>query len=220
VLPLLRDAGVDTTTVDLPSRVDPSGDLQADAAHVRSVLDGCAGDAVLLGHSYGGAVVTEAGVHPAVAELVYLCAFALDAGESCMTAAAEQSAAAGLSHEGRPDVGAAIVTAEDGTATLRASGAKECLYNRCDADTAEWAVSHLTPQPIGTLGQSPGAIAWRERPSTYVVCTDDNIVHPELQRMMASRSTSSVEWPTDHSPFLSGPNLVAELLIELAQPTT
>src|SRR5207302_1944698 len=87
VMPLLRDAGVDTTAVDLPSRSDPLGDLHGDAAHVRSVLDASAGEVVLVGHSYGGAVITGAGTHDAVAHLVYLCAFALDKGESCMAAA-------------------------------------------------------------------------------------------------------------------------------------
>src|SRR5947209_6950240 len=81
------------------------------------------------------------------------------------------------------------------------------------------SVSHLTPQPMATLSQAPPAVAWRERPSTYVVCTDDNIVHPDLQRVMARRCSSSLEWPTDHSPFLSTPKLVADLLIELAQST-
>jgi pimeloyl-ACP methyl ester carboxylesterase len=182
------------------------------------VLDSSGDDVVLVGHSYGGAVITVAGDHNAVSHLVYLCAFALDKGESCMAAAADESAAAGISREGRPDLGTAIAIADDGTATLTADGATECLYNRCDAETASWAVSHLTPQPMATLSQPPPAVAWRERPSTYVVCTDDNIVHPDLQRIMARRCSSSIEWPTDHSPFLSAPSLVANLVIDLAQP--
>lgn len=217
VLPLVRGAGVDVTAVDLPSRVDSGGGLDQDAAHVRSVLDGSDGDVVLLGHSYGGAVITGAGDHDAVSQLVYLCAFALDAGESCMAAAAEQSAEAGISHAGRPDAVAAIDIADDGTSTFASAGAKECLYNRCDAETADWAVAHLTPQPMATLSQAPTAVAWRGRPATYVVCTDDNIVHPDLQRIMARRCSAAVEWPSDHSPFLSAPQLVADLLIELAQ---
>ena len=79
-------------------------DLHGDAARVRAVLDGLDGDCVLLGHSYGGAVITEAGTHPAVRHLVYLCAFALDAGESCMAAAVAESAALDISYEGRPNL--------------------------------------------------------------------------------------------------------------------
>jgi pimeloyl-ACP methyl ester carboxylesterase len=217
VVPLVREAGVVVIAVDLPSRADPLGDLHGDAAHVRSVLDAAGGDVVLVGHSYGGAVITGAGDHDAVAQLVYLCAFALDTDESCMAAAADESAAAGISHEGRPDLGAAIVVADDRTSTLTSDGAAALLYNRCDAETASWAVSHLTPQPMATLSQAPPAVAWRERLSTYVVCTDDNIVHPDLQRIMARRCSSSIEWPTDHSPFLSTPTVVADLLIDLAR---
>jgi pimeloyl-ACP methyl ester carboxylesterase len=217
VVPLLADAGVDATAVDLPSRVNAGFGLHEDADHVRAVLDGIGNDVVLLGHSYGGAVITDAGAHPTVGEVIYLCAFALDDGESCMAAAVEQSAAANISFEGRASVEDAFVVHDDGSATLEREGAIAGLYNRCDAATAGWAFDRLTPQPMATLGQSPRAVAWRERPSTYVVCDDDRAVHPDLQRILAKRCDRSLEWPTDHSPFLSAPKLVADLLIGLAQ---
>jgi pimeloyl-ACP methyl ester carboxylesterase len=222
VLPLVRDAGIDAVAVDLPGHGDdpaPLGDLHGDAARVREVLDGVDGGVVLLGHSYGGAVITEAGVHPAVQHLVYLCALALDAGETCGSAAAELAAATGLSHEGRPNLGDAIVMRDDGTSTLEPEGAAACLYNDCDAATVEWASSRLGPHPMAALAQEPAAVAWRERPSTYVVCADDLAIHPGLQRLMAPRCTESVEWPTSHSPFLSRPELVAALVTGLAQRT-
>src|SRR5438132_10381075 len=106
VLPLLRDAGVEAVAVDLPGHGDDAGpfaDLHGDADRVRAVLDEAGDGAVLVGHSYGGAVVTEAGQHPAVAHVVYLCALALDEGESCATAAVDAAAGAGISHEGRPN---------------------------------------------------------------------------------------------------------------------
>ena len=62
-------------------------------------------------------------------------------------------------------------------------------------------------------------MAWRKRPSTYVVCTDDQGVHPELQRIMAARCTEAVEWPVGHSPFANRPELVADLLVDLAGRT-
>jgi pimeloyl-ACP methyl ester carboxylesterase len=62
-----------------------------------------------------------------------------------------------------------------------------------------------------------GRPAWRDTPSTYVVCSEDRAVHPELQRVMAKRCTESLEWPTAHSPFLNRPDLVAELLVDLAR---
>ena len=112
VLPLLDEAGIQAIAVDLPGHGDdpgPLGDLHTDSARVREVLDELDGDCVLLGHSYGGAVITEAGVHPAVRHLVYLCAFAIDADESCMAAAVKESEALDLSFEGRPNLADAMV---------------------------------------------------------------------------------------------------------------
>ncbi|GAC1309754.1 MAG: alpha/beta hydrolase [Acidimicrobiales bacterium] len=217
VLPLLHDAGVPAVAVDLPGHGDHPGpltDLHGDAAHVRSVLDGIDGEVVLLGHSYGGAVITESGVHPSVRHLVYLCALALDSDESCGSAAA--AAAVGLSFEGRPKLGEAYVSHPDGTSTLTPDGAAACVYNDCDVETTAWAVARLGPQPMGNLGQSPSAVAWRERPSTYVVCTNDQTIHPAVQEVLGQRCGQTVVWPTDHSPFLSQPELVSTLLIELA----
>jgi pimeloyl-ACP methyl ester carboxylesterase len=90
------------------------------------------------------------------------------------------------------------------------------FYNDCPDEVADWAVERLGPQRIETLSQAPRAVAWRQRPSTYAVCTADNIVHPGLQRTLARRADNVVEWPTGHSPFLSRPDLVAELLAQVA----
>ena len=99
VTPLLRDVSVPTVSVDLPGhgadRRSPA-DLHGDAQRVRGVLDELDGPVVLLGHSYGGAVITEAGVHPAVRHLVYIAALALDADETCHSAAAEKAERTGL----------------------------------------------------------------------------------------------------------------------------
>jgi pimeloyl-ACP methyl ester carboxylesterase len=216
VIPLLRDAGIEAVALDLPGHGDHPGpltDLHGDAALVRGMLDGIDDDVVLLGHSYGGAVITEAGVHPKVRHLVYLCAFAVDAHETCMSAAVEGSAAHDISWEGRPNLADAFLGHDDGTITITAEGAAVCFFHDCDAETAAAAIARLGPQPLITLQQEPTAVAWRERPSTYVVCSDDLGVHPGLQRLLASRCSTSVEWPTSHSPFLSAPERVAELLV-------
>jgi len=189
-------------------------DLHGDAARVRAVLDGIDGDVVLLGHSYGGAVITEAGVHPAVAHLVYLCALALDLDESCGATAIDETKT--LSHEGRPSLADGWVNDPDGTTTLTPAGAAACLYNDCDTYTVEWAVAHLGPQPMANLAQAPLAVAWRHRPSTYVVCSDDQAIHPGLQHVLADRCTHHRVWPTGHSPFASRPGLLSGLLAELA----
>jgi pimeloyl-ACP methyl ester carboxylesterase len=192
------------------------GDLHGDAARVRAVLDDLDVPVVLVGHSYGGAVITEAGVHPAVRRLVYLCAFALERDESCADAASREAAAAGLSHEGRPDLSATLVFADDGTVRVDPALAGHVFYNDCDAVTTEWALARLGPQTLAALQQTPDEVAWRGAPSTYVVCSEDMVVHPGLQRLLAARCSASEEWSGGHSPFLSQPDRVAALLSRLA----
>jgi pimeloyl-ACP methyl ester carboxylesterase len=214
----LADRGIHAVAVDLPghgSDPGPLGDLHVDARRVRAVLDAqAAGDVVLVGHSYGGAVITEAGDHPSVGRLVFLCALALTATESCATVATGDSGGS-ISHEGRPDLGQALIV-EDGLSTLDPTLAAACLYNECDAETAAWAIGQLGPQPMVTMQQTPDAVAWLSKPSTYAVCANDLAVHPGLQRILAARCTRSVEWESDHSPFLSHRDLVVDLLADEA----
>jgi pimeloyl-ACP methyl ester carboxylesterase len=217
----LADRGVAAEAIDLPGHGEdqgPLGDLHSDAARVRDLLVNQKRPVVLVGHSYGGAVITEAGDHPMVSHLVYLCAMALDAGETCMSAAVGWPGAAEISHDGRPDFGSGMVVSDDGVVNLEPSMAAAALFNRCDPDTTAWAVSRLGPQPLITLQQAPDAVAWRNRPSTYVVCADDQIVHPELQRLMAKRCAGmTVEWESDHSPFFSHKERLIDLLADLAE---
>ena len=216
----LRDRGIDAVAVDLPGHGDdpgPLGDLHTASARVREVIDGLDGDCVLLGHSYGGAVITEAGVHPKVRHLVYLCAFALDAEESCMAAAVREAEVLDLGWDEGPSLAAAIDVRDDGNSVLQPALAAECLYHDCDDATAVAALARLGPQPMVTLGDVPHAVAWRERPSTYVVCTEDVAVPAALQRVMAARCTTTVEWPTSHSPFLSAPERLVDLLTDLVR---
>lgn len=213
---------VPAIAVDLPGHGDdggPMGDLHADAVRVRQVLGQLDDPVVLVGHSYGGAVITEAGDHRTVRHLVYLCAMALDEGESCMVAAADDVPGAdGGSDELLPDPGTSMTISDDGRfISIEPAAAPGALFHRCDAGTATWAVSRLGPQPLLTLQQPVESASWRSKPSTYVVCTDDRIVHPGLQRMMAERCAGRiVEWDSDHSPFLSHPDLVVDLLAEVA----
>ena len=78
-------------------------------------------------------------------------------------------------------------------------------------------VSNLVPEGAAGFSQLPRAVAWRERPSTYVVCTEDRAIAPALQRRLATRCNEVIEWPTSHSPFVSRPVLVSELLLTLAR---
>ena len=161
-------------------------------------------------------MITEAGVHPAVSHLVFLCALAIDADETCATAAAGDPGVAAISHAGRTGFGAALIVDDRGVATLDLALAAECFYNECDPDTVEWALARLGPESMSGLQQSPATVAWRTKPSTYVVCASDQGVHPDLQRLLARRCTTMLEWPADHSPFLSCPQKVADLLADRA----
>jgi pimeloyl-ACP methyl ester carboxylesterase len=222
VVELLADARIDAIAVDLPGHgADPGplSDLHGDAARVCEVLDQLDGECVLLGHSYGGAVITEAGVHPAVRHLVYLCAFAIDANESCMTAAIDLAAMLDLSLGEGTNLADAMVVNDDGTTTVDPDGAVASFFNDCDDASAAAAVARLGLQATVTLADTPTAVAWRERPSTYVVCTEDRAVPPALQRAMARRCTETVDLPAGHSPFLSAPDLVADLLSSLVKAT-
>jgi pimeloyl-ACP methyl ester carboxylesterase len=215
----LAAAGITALAIDLPGHGNdpgPMGDLHGDAAHVSSVLGALDGPVVLVGHAYGGAVITEAGSHRAVSHLVYLAALALDDGESCSTAGSQEAASEGISHSGRPDLAAGYAAGSDGTSALEPDVALACFYQDCDPATAAWAIARLGPQPLASLQQPPYSVAWRTKPSTYVVCANDQAIHPGLQRILARRCLTTVEWPTGHTPFLSRPELVAALLADLA----
>jgi pimeloyl-ACP methyl ester carboxylesterase len=218
----LAAEGVASHAVDLPGHGDdpgPMADLHGDASSVRRALDDLSANGdeiVLVGHSYGGAVITEAGDHRAVQHLVYLCALALDEDETCTSVVVPDEAAATVSFEGRPDLAQAVIPYGEDALGVEPTMAAACLYNECDVGTTTWAVSQLGPQPLITFQQAPAAIAWRSKPSTYVVCDNDLAIHPGLQRIMAERCTTRVEWSSDHSPFLSHPEEVVRLLAALA----
>jgi len=208
VIPRLDTAGVRSVAVDLPSVSSRDANLQDDAACVRGALDALGEDAVLVGHSYGGAVITESGVHPAVAHLVYLTAFALEVGES--PAANELTGG-----EVRTVLDGAMQFG-DGVLTLEPELAIEAFYHDCEPAVARAAVDRLRPQSLNALQGKVTVTAWREKPATYVVCTDDRGLTPALQRSNASRVGNSIDWDTSHSPFLSRPELVADLLVDLS----
>jgi pimeloyl-ACP methyl ester carboxylesterase len=206
VLARLDERGIPAVPVELGLR-----DLHLDAGAVTAAIDDVGGPVVLVGHSYGGAVITEAGVHPMVERLVYLCAFAVDEDETLVGVT--------LDHETQSDLAGSMVLHADGTSTIDPATGAAVFYGHCDPADAERAIALLRPHAGATLTQPTKAVAWRERPTTYVVCGDDRAVAPSLQRELAARipDVALVEWPdADHSPFLSRPAEVADLLAGLA----
>jgi pimeloyl-ACP methyl ester carboxylesterase len=115
-------------------------------------------------------------------------------------------------------VSAGFVHLQDGSIVVDRLSASECFYSDCDPSSTAWALERLGPQLAASLSQSPTEVAWLDKPSTYVVCSQDRATHPDLQRILAKRCTASVEWPTGHSPFLSQPERVAGLLVDLSTP--
>lgn len=204
--------GVPSFALDLPGHGASTlalGDLHGDAAHVAATIDSLGTDVVLVGHSYGGAVITEAAVHThRVRHLVYLTAFALDAGESVL----------GLLRslpEHEVDLGGAMRPGPaEGTTVLDPAAAVPALYGRCDPGVAAAAVARLSPQPVATFTQETTGCPRPRIESTYVVCTDDRAIHPEHQRAMATRCDTVLSLDTDHSPFLSAVDDTADLIVD------
>jgi len=211
----LQDAldrrGIPSYAVDLPGHgasTLPLGDMHGDARHVADVVARIGRPVVLVGHSYGGAVITQTAALQPVDHLVYLAAFALEAGESIAS-----FNASGPRYEVR--INHTVTRHDDGTSTLILPDAIEALYGDCAPVVVEAAVERLDRQPLVTFAQAVDATP--TVPRTYVTCTRDQAIHPDQQRVMARRCDTEVVLETDHSPFASATEQVADLLASLAR---
>lgn len=213
----LDDRGIASVAIDLPGHgvsTLPLGDLHGDAQHVADVIDALGRPVVLVGHSYGGAVITEAAVRTSTApsgqtghvrHLVYLAAFAPDRDESIM-------GALGTMPKHDVALGAAMRMRDDGTSVLDPELAPPALYGSCTPEVVTAALARLSPQPMATMVQPVTGSPRDTTPSTYVVCTLDRSVHPVHQQIMATRCTEVVTLETDHSPFASMPDATADVI--------
>lgn len=219
VVPLLEAAGVPVVAIDLPGHgADPSppGDLHAHADALRRVLEGIDGPKVVVGHSYGGAVISDGAADvDGVVHLVYLAAIVADVGET-MTTIDVGGPSLGLGAD-VSEVPAAMQVDDDGALVIDPELAVGAFYADCDPDDIEYARARLSPQNPVTFAQPVRAAAWRTIPSTYVVCTEDRAVSVAFQRALATRTTNRVEMPTSHSPFFSAPEALVDLLAGIAR---
>jgi pimeloyl-ACP methyl ester carboxylesterase len=183
---------------------NPTLSLDGDVAAARLVIDELDGPVVLVGHSYGGAVITEAGNDPKVAALVYVAAAAPDAGESVSSLLANLP----------PDAPVLpILPPRDGFLFFDRDKFHASFAGDVPADVAEFLADSQVPWGVDALGGTITEPAWRTKPSWYLLTTEDRIFPPPGQRMMAERAGATVvEVSGSHASILSHPEAVAGLI--------
>ncbi len=181
-----------------------------------SALDAIGEPTLLVGHSYGGMVITDAGHHDAVFALAYVCAFMPAPGQSLLDAGPAEARPDGARQS---DLLASTRFTDDGSAMfLDGRGVSDSLYADCDPAIRQWALERLDDQPTASFTQAPRHVAWESKRATYVVCTEDRAIPAWHQRLMARRADHVVELHASHSPFLSMPDELADALDVAAQP--
>jgi len=187
--------GVTATAVELPL-----AGLAADVAAARAAIEAAGHGSVVVGHSYGGSVISLAAAGlPNVARLIYLAAFMTETGADTIALISEK-------------LGQSIVADEAGGFNVDPVAAPGIFYGDADPATAAEMVARLRPLTLDTGGPIEIEPAWKSVPATYVVCTNDHAIPVGAQRQMAEHAETVIQWPTDHSPFVTRPAAVAELI--------
>jgi pimeloyl-ACP methyl ester carboxylesterase len=182
--------------------------LDSDVETTRNVLDLQEGPAILVGHSYGGAVISEAGTHRSVAGLVYICAFAPDQGESVSTLLADAPADAPAPP---------ILPPQDGFLFLDREKFADAFAADVPANEAAFMADSQVPWGVEALNGAVSDPAWRHQPSWYLVTTEDRMIPPALQRKMAERArATTTEVSGSHAIYVSQSATVAELISQAA----
>jgi pimeloyl-ACP methyl ester carboxylesterase len=187
---------------------NPTLSLEGDVAATQQVIDAQDGPVVLVGHSYGGAVITEAGTHDQVAALVYIAAFAPDKGESVNTLIADPPPGAPVPP---------ILPPRDGFLFLDRDKFAGSFAGDLPAELAAFMADSQVPWGVNALGGSITEPAWRTKPSWYLVAIDDRMIPPPAQRAMSERAGATViQAPGSHAIYMSQPSAVAALIHEAA----
>lgn len=204
-----QSTGVSSRALVLPScaettrGADPTIGLVDDASALASELDDVE-SAVVVAHSYGGIVVAQGAAHPSVRHLVYISSFLPEVGQT-------HGSLGSPSEDPVP-----VRTHDEGTLSVvdddRDYFDDRFLHDITDSSAIDQAHARLCPQSTLAFNTPTAAAAWQDLDSTYLVCAEDRSTNPQLQRAHAARATRTVELPTSHHPFLSRPELVAEVL--------
>lgn len=204
VYDILTNDGYKVTVVQ-----NPTTSLADDVAATRRAIADQDGEAILVGHSYGGVVITESGNDPKVKGLVYIAAFAPDHGESVSSLIANPPPGASVPP---------ILPPQDGFLFLdRAKFAAAFAGDVRPAQAAFMADSQV-PWGVAALQGQVTTPAWKSRPSWYLVTADDHMIPPPAQRQMAARAGATVvETPGSHAVYVSNPRVVADLIEQAAK---
>jgi pimeloyl-ACP methyl ester carboxylesterase len=188
---------------------NPTVSLADDVTATKRVIRAQDGPVILVGHSYGGAVITEAGNDPQVAALVYIAAFAPDKGESVNS----------LIKDPPPDAPVPpILPPQDGYLLLDKSKFAASFAGDVDAEKAAFMADSQVPWGLEALAGEITEPAWKSKSSWYLLTTEDRMIPPPAQRFMSQRAGSTVvEAAGSHSIYVSQPNAVAAIIKQAAQ---
>ena len=187
---------------------NPTISLADDVVVTRRAIAAAKNPVVLVGHSYGGVVITEAGNDPKVASLVYIAAFAPDAGESVQTLIANPPPGASVPP---------ILPPKDGFLALDKAKFAAAFAADVDPATAQFMANAQVPWGLEAAGGAVTTAAWRSKPSHYLVATDDHMIPPPAQRQMAQRAGAQVaETSGSHAVYVSRPEEVARTIRQAA----
>ncbi|WP_378951219.1 alpha/beta hydrolase [Mesorhizobium sp. ANAO-SY3R2] len=204
VYDILTKDGYDVTIVQ-----NPTTSLADDVAVTRRAIAAAPGQVVLVGHSYGGVVVSEAGTDPKVAAVVYIAAFAPDAGESVASLIANPAPGAPVPP---------ILPPVDGFLFLDKAKFAASFAADVRPDIASFMANSQVPWGMAALEGKVTAPAWKAKPSWYLVATEDKMIPPEAQRAMANRAGATVsEAKGSHSIYVSKPQAVAAVIENAAK---
>ena len=203
VYKILKDRGYNVSVVQ-----NPTITLADDVAATQRVLAAQDGPAILVGHSYGGAVITEAGNHTKVAGLVYITAFAPDKGESVATLIKDPPPGAPVPP---------ILPPQEGFLFLDKAKFPASFAGDVDTEKAAFMADSQVPWGVEALSGKISEPAWKAKPSWYLIVTEDKMIPPDAQRFMSKRAGSTVaEVKGSHAIYVSQPQAVADLIEQAA----